>query len=64
MKFSSVKKSFIRLYGSNPIFNSQYWSFDQAFRAAWDSVDYFQSRTLYGAAQELANLSPFMENDE
>ena len=61
MKFSSVKKSFVRLYGANPIFNPQYGSFDQAFRAAWDSVDYFQSRTVKGAAQELANLSPLCE---
>jgi hypothetical protein len=61
MKFSSVKKSFVRLYGSNPIFNSQYRSFDQAFRAAWDSVDYFNSRTIKGAAQELATLSPLCE---
>jgi hypothetical protein len=61
MKFSSVKKSFIRMYGANPVFNPQYGSFDQAFRAAWDSVDYFQSRTIKGAAQELANLSPLCE---
>jgi|GEM_PF-6642701 len=60
MKFSSVKKSFIRMYGVNPVFNSHYGSFDQAFRAAWDSVDYFQSRTVKGAAQELANLSPLL----
>jgi hypothetical protein len=61
MKFPSVKKSFIRLYGSNPVFNPQYQSFDQAFRSAWDSVDYFKSRTVKGAAQELANLSPLCD---
>ena len=61
MKFSSVKKAFTRLYGANPVFNPQYGSFDGAFRAAWDSVDYFQSRTVKGAAQELANLSPLCE---
>jgi hypothetical protein len=61
MKFSSVKKSFVRLYGANPVFNPQYQSFDQAFRAAWDSVDYFNSRTIKGAAQELATLSPLCE---
>lgn len=61
MKFLSVKKAFIRLYGSNPIFNPRYGSFDQVFQAAWDSVDYFKSRTIKSAAQELANLSPLCE---
>ena len=62
MKFSSVKKSFIRMYGANPVFDIHtYGSFDEAFRAAWDSVDYFHSRTVRGAAQELASLSPLCE---
>ena len=61
MKFSSVKSAFIRMYGQKPVFNPQYQSFDRAFRAAWDSVDYFHASTVKGAAQELANLSPLCE---
>lgn len=39
MTLKEVKTAFVQLYG-NDVYSSEFDSFDQAFRSAWDSFDY------------------------